>query len=99
MRVSQGNSTQQERDNKKRDVKCKRVHKINYDSEKHYSIYIQEAAAEYKTSAKNACGTWGYKLGGTQQLKQKEKSVPLCTEENILCTRLGSSTYKILPLN
>lgn len=36
----------------KRDIKCKRVYKINYDSEKHYSIHIQEAAAAYKTSAK-----------------------------------------------
>lgn len=43
--------------------------KLSSDNEKHCSIHIQEAAAEYKASAKKAYGTLSCKGGITQQLK------------------------------
>lgn len=68
------------RDNKKREIiRCKRVYKINYDSEKHYSIHIQEAAAEYKTSAKKSPWNFGLQMRSntTAEAPQRKKSSSL----------------------
>lgn len=43
-------NSKRERQQKEIYVKCKRVYKINYNSEKHHSIHIQEAATDYNIS-------------------------------------------------